>query len=550
MTELFETSWMNDFKYYERYYNTDLKKSFSREIPSHYEYFEEISNGLYENIRGDGRRYKRMLGRSKDTKEKDGVTKPIYLNIREKYWRKAGYNKKPRIAYLDIETRATGRPDPVNAPEQITLIQWLDSETNVEFVLGLRDWKPEPDYKMQTNVKYMCFVSEVDMLDTFLRIFQKLDPLIIYAWNGDGFDFPYLYNRIKKLGLDENRLSNYGNVRLDVLEFNNGKPIYKLIADGHHFYDLMEVYKKFNHDPVTSFSLDNIAKKEVHDQKVSHNEFPTFDSFYTGDKYVIQNEPYQDRIREEIRQGMIKREEFRKNNDFSSNAYKENESKLLYNINFQFVYYGIQDSVLLKKIDEKMSLTKMVVNISDMMGVLISDALGTVKPWSQYIANVAFYENKIMPKLEQYESSPYVGGFVRDPIKGKHNWVTNFDYNSMYPQLSIAGFNISPETYVPKSKLPSELREYVLKYFNDQDEAKRLKIDRSIIETITHILQKYNLTLSINGACYKKELGILPRLVNEIYDNRKKDKKMKFKYEQKIVAINKILAQRGIKVEN
>ena len=326
--ELFETSWMNDFKYYERYYNTDLKKSFSREIPSHYEYFEEIHDGLYENIRNDGRRYKRMLGRSKDTKDKDGVTKPIYLNIREKYWRKSGFNPHPRIAYLDIETRATGKPDPANAPEQITLIQWLDSETNVEFVLGLREWAPEPDYKLETNVKYMYFMSEVDMLDAFLRIFAKIDPLIIYAWNGEGFDFPYLYNRIKNLGLDVNRLSNYGNVKMDVQEYIPGKPIYKLNSDGHHFYDLMEVYKNFNHDPVTSFSLDNIAKKEVHDQKVVHDEFPTFDSFYTGDAYIFRDEPYDDRIREEIRQLQIKRRELKNNGLQDSDEYKEVQKKL------------------------------------------------------------------------------------------------------------------------------------------------------------------------------------------------------------------------------
>ena len=87
-------------------------------------------------------------------------------------------------------------------------------------------------------------------------------------------------------------------------------------------------------------------------------------------------------------------------------------------------------------------------------------------------------------------------------------------------------------------------------YFNDQDEEKRLNLDRSVFDKITPLLQKYNLALAVNGACYKRELGILPRLVNEIYDNRKKDKKTKFKYEQKVVAINKILAQRGIKVDN
>ena len=37
--ELFETAWMDEFKYFERYYDTDLQKSKMRKIDSKTEYF-------------------------------------------------------------------------------------------------------------------------------------------------------------------------------------------------------------------------------------------------------------------------------------------------------------------------------------------------------------------------------------------------------------------------------------------------------------------------------------------------------------------------------
>ena len=54
-----------------------------------------------------------------------------------------------------------------------------------------------------------------------------------------------------------------------------------------------------------------------------------------------------------------------------------------------------------------------------------------------------------------------------------------------------------------------------------------------------------DLALTANGTCYRKDLqGIIPRLTNEIYDGRKKDKKTMFKYEQRSVDIPKILSER------
>ena len=302
----------------------------------------------------------------------------------------------------------------------------------------------------------------------------------------------------------------------------------------------MRVYKNFITDPRTSYSLDSIAEVEVHENKIEHDEFPTFDSFYTGEFYDIAETPFTERIRESIRQRMILRKTLKDPKEFQTN-----ESNIIKDINFQFVYYGIRDVVLLKKIDDKLNFSKIISNSAKMMGVLFDDALSTVKPWSCYISNVAFLEKQAMPKREEIDLVPYVGAYVKEPVRGRHKWVMNFDVNSMYPQYSIAGFGMSPETLIPKAKMPPELREIVLKYFTDKTDEQILDIPQEVFDNIIPILKKYNISLCTNGVAFKKDIiGIIPRLVNQIYDQRKKDKKTMHKYEKQLVAIEQAIKER------
>lgn len=538
---LFETTFRDGFDYFERYFNTETNKSEYHKIDSKYEYFVPYSFGEYKLITDQNLRLTRIEGTAKQAKDQMGVVQPVYKHIRDTYWKNGTYNLSPRIAYLDIETRAKGEPDALNAPEQITLIQVLDSKTNQAIVLGLRPWEPEEDYKLECKVKYVHCQDEISLLETFVKVFRAINPVVVYAWNGDGFDFPYLYNRMKNLGLDPNGLSNYGTVKLDIIEDPKTHiKSFKLSSPGHHFLDLMDVYKRFVLSPRASYALDAIAEVEVNAHKVDHSEFPTFDSFYTGDAYIISEEPYTERVREQIRQRYIKKNSLTE----GTQEYNENMSLLIKDINFRFVYYGIIDIVLLKKIDEKRNLSKIIVNISKTMGVNYKDVLGTVKPWAQYISNVALKENLVMPKTEEVEATQFKGAFVRHPVKGKHKWVLNFDVNSMYPQFSIAGFGMSPENLVPMAKLPMELRELVQRYFINKSDQEILDIPETVWNEITPILVKYNLCLTSNGTCYKKDsVGIIPRLVNQIYDGRKLDKKEMFKYEQKVVEIEKTIEE-------
>ena len=551
--KLFESAFMKDFKYYERYSEDDVIKI--REIDGHYEFFEPDSHGDYVCITDPEIRLKKSHGKRKDTEGKFGVTAPIYKHIRDFYWHDEtkdkvmncpdGYNMHPNIWYLDIETRALTKPDPVNTPNEVVLIQIYDVKLKRMIVFGLKEYKPLSDYPHGCEVSYFTLKSEFELLKAYTQLVKKLKPLLVLAWTGEGFDYPYLYNRMKLLGLEPD-MAPFGSMEL--IENNGLIKTWSVKGGGIHYLDMMDVYKTFVKAPRPRYSLDAISEIELKDHKVEHTEYADFDSAYTGKNYIMRDEPYDDRIREEIRQ--LRKVINEKNLPEDSPEYQKYQEL----VHFMFVYYGIKDVYLLKRLDDKLQLTNILLGISSMMGILPSDAMATVKPWSQYISNVAYYENKAMPKRQEWDQPHVVGGFVRDPVKGKHRHIMNFDVNSMYPQLSIAAFNMSPDTFVPLAKAPDELRDIIIKYFNTQDEVSVLNIPEDVMKTVTELLQKYNLSMGINGALYKKDFfGIVPRLVNMIYDNRKKDKKSMIKYENQKVLIGSILANRddcSITIEN
>lgn len=531
--KLFESAFNTKEGYFERVYNTETQKSEYNKIENYFEYYLDSINGPYSYLLDTNRKLKKVLTKNpKEAMDQIGTTNPIYRFIRDNVKQ---YNPEPRVFYLDIETRALGGfPDPKLAEQEITLIQILDSKTKNIFILGLRDWKEEEDYKTDFKVNYVKFNSEIDLLNGFVKLFQKLNPLIVYAWNGEGFDFPYIYNRMKNLGLDPNGLSVFNNVKLDTITNDKGQVQFKLRSSGHYFMDYMEVYKRFESAPRSSYSLDNISEVELNEHKISHTEYGDFDSFYTGENYNIQKEPFTDRIREKIRQLQIQRKEHCTN---------EIMEEIVKNVNFQFVWYGIHDVILLYKIDLRKKLTSVMISLSQITESLISDQMGTCQKWAVYTSNLLYRRNIVPPKKQEFDGKTnIVGGFVRDPVKGLQKWVMNFDINSMYPLLSISAFNISPDTFVPLHKVPNDLKEIILRYYNNQDEGEKLHLDPRIKEATTKLLQKYNYSLGLNGAVYDRSyVGIVPEVIMDIYNNRKKAKKTMLQYESRHVDIQEAL---------
>lgn len=590
--KLFETGFYdkNTNKWCERVFDTETKESDVLPLLNQrYEFAVIDPEGAFTGFIDNGVRYSIANGSYKDAKDQPGACSPLYRNIRDNYVKTGNFNTNPRIWYLDIETRSgvqfvrrpnyevyvkendkitkkpvhviqdigytgeystNGRdfapitnapfmaktpvfPKPELAQHQVTLIQIYDNVQNTVFIIGLKqiDTKRLSKVIPGVNIKYIQCETEEELLLTFGKLFRKLDPLIILAWNGNGFDFPYLFNRMSTFGL-EDYLSNYGVVSLNRDNVNSrpDRNIWKLDSPGHYFMDFMEIYKKFCHAPRPSYALDAIAEIELKKNKVRHNEFLTFDSFYTGDGYQPASAPYEDPLREEIRQ-----------------AYLNNSPDFHRLVDLQFVVYGVYDVVLLKALDDKLKFIPLMNRIASVMGVLLGDTLRTVKPWSQYIANEAHFIAKVLPAYEDHDSPSIVGGFVKDPVPGVYDWVMNADVNSMYPRLCITAFNMSPETYVPLAEAAPELRDAVLVATKGiQDETLMLELDKDYQHHLQGLLEKYNMSMGINGALFRRDdVGLIPKLVSQIYFQRKKTKQKMLTCYNLVTEINKILAKRG-----
>jgi len=425
--------------------------------------------------------------------------------------------------------RNTGFPVPSKALEMISMFQLFDSELNTILLFGIREWKHQSDYTFDYPVKYIQCSDEIDMIEKFLQTFKALNPLIIYAWNGNGFDFPYIYNRMKLLGMDTNKLSAYGNAKLKEKTYGH-KTIYELVSDGHYYLDLLEVYQKFTFGEQASYSLDYTAEKVLGKKKVDHSEYVAFDDFYTG-KYVIPQNPT----------------ETQKNSKIYKEAIKGNWDEVKELAHSDFVYYGSIDTVLPKEIDDAKNFTALMFMTAEKMGVLLNDSMGTVKPWAKYISNKSLVNNQVVPKvhIDESEEISIKGGFVATPQVGKHEWIMSSDVNSMYPLLGMRGFNLSPETFIPIHKLQPDIRTIILKYYNNEDEEERFNIPKEVKNELQRLLVKYNYSMGINGAIFTKEkMGMVPEMIRDIYGGRKQDKKTMFKYEKKALEIKEILKQR------
>ena len=589
MTKLFESAWRDGYEYFERVHDPLLNRSVKNKINLPFEWYEPKDNGLYESILDPELRFDKKQGRSADARGQYGSTDPTYRSIRDNYWQN-NFNKAPRVWYLDIETRSgrsyknsgigkitirniktqkctelsvkdcqdtfydigeehfqyldsksefkplstnfymqrnKGFPVPDKALEQVSMIQIFDSELNQVIMIGLREWKHQTMYEhlMEYPVKYIVAKDELNLFEIYLKLFKELDPLILYAWNGLGFDYPYLFNRMKNLGLNTDDLSNYGKVKLQETEFK-GQIEFKIETPGHYYIDMIVAYKHYIKSPRSSYSLDNIAEVELKENKVNHSEYVQFDHFYLG-LYSIPENPTQQQLDSEIYQLAIK------------DGITEEVRELGHS---EFCWYSYKDPLLIKKLDDKLNFTDLIVRTAERMGVLHTDSFGTVRPWSQYIANIALQRSQVLPPTQDHDQPNVVGGYVKDPVRGRHKWVLSADVASMYPLLGMTAFNMSPETIRDLSQVSPGLRDIILSYFNDQNEGKLLNYPDEVWEATRDELIQNNLTLGINGALFTKEsTGIIPELVLDIYNSRKSTRRVEGQYKDRKILLQKII---------
>ena len=171
-----------------------------------------------------------------------------------------------------------------------------------------------------------------------------------------------------------------------------------------------------------------------------------------------------------------------------------------------FIEYNITDVELVDKLEDKMRLIELCLTMAYDAKVNLTDVLGSVRYWDNIIYNHLRKQNIVIPqKRESEKSEKFEGAYVKDPQVGMHKWVMSFDLNSLYPHL-IMQYNISPETLVDDCEMVEGMVDKIL-----NGKAKN----------------KTEHCMTPNGAFFRKDdKGVLPELMENMYNDRVKYKKL------------------------
>lgn len=393
-----------------------------------------------------------------------------------------GYNE-PNIFFIDIENQILDeKVAPEKASGEVQTISIVNKDKVL--VVGTKPFSKDKtesiendinNYftKFKTSYKFMYkyYESEYDML---LNLFKVMIPKmsVITGWNFTEYDWVYLVNRARKLGIDPTIASFTGVLKEPYM--NNSKaelPSHRLIVD------YMELYEKYDTSVKVkeSSSLDFVSDNLLGVKKVN----------YEGNlKYLHENDYY------------------------------------------KFVLYNAIDSILVQQIHIKMKYIDILYGISTLSRIRVADAVSTI-PVTEGILRKKFREEKNVvfardenKKIDSSSDEMIVkGGWVKEPIVGMSKWTVCFDFSSLYP-TTIRQFNISSDSY--KGNLIKDRGKDVMFMIE--------KLRRG--DDVYSLFNGYKIKLDIddivalNGAVFKNEDGIVKKVMGDIYKERKRYKKM------------------------
>ena len=304
-----------------------------------------------------------------------------------------------RELFIDIEVSTEGGFSTAeDAWQPMTSIAFHDrvGKKSVAIIVDpLNNLKPYTDAGMTLEVVQ----TEYELISKFLSYWIEIRPTIVTGWNIDFFDIPYLYNRITKIAGKQYADSLSPINEVIYLQHRNR---YRIM--GVSCLDYMALYKLFTYSEESSYSLDNICKKELGKGKIEYEG--TLDHLYRTDPE-------------------------------------------------KFIEYNVNDVTLVLELDEKLKFLSLARGICHKGHVPYEDVYFTTRYLDGACVTYMKRLGIVAPNRrlkdhsipDEEHSNDFAGAFVKDPIPGLYEWVFDEDMASLYPSI-IRTLNISPETKV------------------------------------------------------------------------------------------------------
>lgn len=311
--------------------------------------------------------------------------------------------------FFDIEIYSAGDkkfPNPKIAPRPINAIsfKYCNDPVNV-FLVNPNNLIEDENKKFNLtydmlkkfnvgDIQITLFQDEYSLLMGFANILSKKDIDIVSGWNvsgPEGFDIPTIYNRMKKLEIDQNLMSPV-NVTL------NDEKNKTISICGLYILDMLSTYKKLTENKKESYKLGFISRIELGESKVEYEG--SLDTLYEND---------------------IER----------------------------FIRYSAQDTNLLYELDVKLGHIDLKNEMRKTCHCAWKGTESTTGLLDPLCISYQKEKGKVLRDSSHDEKGNLPGAYVLNPKSGLYSWMVDFDYTSLYPSI-IVSLNIGPDTYIGK----------------------------------------------------------------------------------------------------
>ena len=383
-----------------------------REYPANFVFYYDDPRGKFRSIYGNpvsrfssrnNKEFRKELRMHSGKQLYESDVNPVFRCFEENY--KGNDAPKLHTAFFDIEvafdTERGFSPvhDPFNPITAISVyLDWLDQLVTLAVPPSHLSWETAQELVAEFD-NTILFEREEEMIKTFLELIDDAD--VLSGWNSEGYDIPYTVNRtIRVLSKDDTRkFCLWGQLPKKRMfeRFGAEQETYDLIGRVH--MDYMQLYRKYTYEERHSYSLDAISEYELGDRKTQF----------------------------------------------------EGTLDQLYNQHFKtFIEYNRQDTMLIGKLDKKLSFLDLANTLAHENTVLLQTTMGAVAVTEQAIINEAHERGLVVPNRKarsDSEDTQAAGAYVAYPKKGIHEYIGSIDINSLYPS-TIRALNMGPETII------------------------------------------------------------------------------------------------------
>lgn len=387
-----------------------------------------------------------------------------HVQTEEKYIESAPEDTKPytpRYVFWDIECLSL---DPDVFPDakqgcpviQISYLCSVGSEEIKRGVLCLKDTPGE---------HFECYEFEDQMLIRFAQILLEFNPDAVVGYNSNNFDFPYVIDRMKCLGIHEfaSQFTRRKGLKFDyqkIVKHSNqfgSRDVYKYVSPGRLPMDQFELLKGDATKRLESYTLKHVCSvylKDDNKEDLRYRDIPELFKTPEGRSKIA--------------------------------SYCLKDGELLLSLE-KAIMFGLNLQAMARVLG---TTTDVVANRG-----LVHKLMGKLK---QYTERFNFVIPTFTEQQKPVFEGKYQGAFVLDPDVGYHeDPVVVLDYASLYPSLMIY-YNLSYDSIVFDKEWIKE----------NPDKCETMENGVTFVTTDTHF-------------------GILPLLEQELGKQRKAAKKKK-----------------------